>query len=93
MAQTRVASAATDTQLLARDTDRRAVTIENTDEYRMYILAGGGAAAVDNFSWSLAPGDSPIAIPREFAGEELRAIWAGNGTGYAQITYGPGVQG
>lgn len=91
MAQTRVASAATDTQLLARDTDRRAVTIENSDANRMHIRAGGSAAATDNYSWSLAQNEN-LLVPPEFAGDELRAIWAADGTGYAMVTYGPGVK-
>ena len=93
MAQTRVASAATDTQLLARDPARRLVTIENSDANRMYIRVGGSAAAADNYSYSLNNGDSPIQIPREVAHEEIRAIWAADGSGYAMVTYGPGVQG
>jgi hypothetical protein len=93
MARTRVASAATDTQLLARDPARRAVTIENSDPNRMYIGTGPDAVTTDNYSWSLNQGDSPLTVPRELAGEEIRAIWAADGSGYAQITYGPGVQG
>ena len=91
MAQTRVASAATDTQLLARDADRRAVTIENTDANRLHIRVGGSAAATDNYSFSLAQNEN-LLIPRELCGEEIRGIWAADGTGYAMLTYGPGVQ-
>jgi len=91
MAQTRVASAAADTQLLARDTARRAVVIENTDANRLHIRIGPDAAATDNYSFSLAQNENAV-VPRELAGEEIRGIWAADGTGYAMLTYGPGVQ-
>lgn len=92
MAQTRVASAATDTQLLARDTARRSVIIENSDANRLHVRIGGSAAAADDYSFSLALNENAV-VPRELAHEEIRGIWAADGTGYAQITYGPGVQG
>ena len=91
MAQTRVASAATDTQLLAADVTRRAVTIENSDANRLHIRIGSSAAATDNYSFSLEQNKN-LSIPRELCGEEIRGIWAADGTGYALISYGPGVQ-
>lgn len=91
MAQTRVASAATDTQLLAADASRRAVTIENSDANRLHIRVGGTAATTSDYSFSLAQNEN-LLIPRELCGEEIRGIWAADGSGHAQITYGPGVQ-
>lgn len=91
MAQTRVASAAVDTALLARDTARRVVVIENSDANLLHIRIGGSAAATDNYSVSIAQ-NAKYEIPRELAGEEIRGIWATDGAGYAMITYGPGVQ-
>ena len=86
MGQLRVASAATDTQLLAPDGDRDYVIIENSDANRLHVRYGSSAAATDNYSFSLAQNANAI-VPAQFARGEIRGIWAADGSGYAQITH------
>ncbi len=84
--QTRIASAAADTLLLASGSERGAVTIENSDANRLYVRLGSEAAAVDNYSFSLALNENAV-LPKDLADSEVRGIWAADGTGYAMLTY------
>lgn len=83
MAQTRVASAATSTVLLAAGNERQNVIIENSDANRLHIVLEGKAAATDDYSFSLAQYEN--AKFENFAGE-IRGIWAADGSGYAMVT-------
>ncbi len=84
--QTRIASAAADTLLLASNSARRSVTIENSDANRLHVRLGSEAAALDNYSFSLAQNENAV-VPQELADHEIRGIWAADGAGYAMLTY------
>lgn len=85
MAVSAVASAASSTQLLAPNTSRKSVLIENSDANRLYVLIDGAAASASNYSFSLAQFENARIEGSEAHGE-LRGIWAGVGSGFAHLT-------
>ena len=85
MAITAVASAASNTQLLAPDTGRRSVIICNDDANRLYVLLDGGTASTTNYSFSLAQHENARLEGNEAQGE-IRGIWAADGSGNALLT-------
>ena len=85
MALTAVASAATSTVLLTADTARKTVIIENSDANRLHIVFEGSAATTtSNYNLSLAQYEH-ASLPPEVCGNELRGIWAADGSGHALI--------
>ena len=85
MAVSAVASAATSTLLLAADSGRKFVIIENSDANRLHIVFEGSAATTTtNYNISLAQYEKAN-IPAEVAGNEMRGIWAADGSGHALI--------
>lgn len=82
MAITSVASAASDTQLLAAG-GRSGLTIVNTDANRLYVALDNSAASTSNYSFFLDTGD--YFDTTGYRGE-VRGIWAGDGSGVALIT-------
>lgn len=86
MAVTSVASGIASVQLLAPDTSRNYVIIENSDANRLYVLYDSGTASASNYSISLAQYENAI-VPAEFAGGEIKGIWAADGSGSAHITH------
>lgn len=85
MAVTAVASAASNTQLLAPDMGRKSVIICNDDANRLYVLLDGGTASATNYSFSLAQHENARLQGPEAQGE-IRGIWASDGSGSALLT-------
>lgn len=85
MAVTTVASAASNTQLLAPDSGRKSVIICNDDANRLYVLLDGGTASTTNYSFSLAQNENARLEGSEAQGE-VRGIWAADGSGNALLT-------
>lgn len=85
MAVTAVASSAASTSLLAADSARKSVLIENSDANRLHILLDGGTASTSNYSFSLAQYENARLADSEAQGV-IVGIWAADGSGSAQIT-------
>lgn len=83
MAVTSVASTTTQTLLLAVNTARNGVIIQNDDANDLYVLLDSSTASADNYSFSLAEGENAL-VPG-YVGE-IRGLWAGDGSGKARIT-------
>lgn len=82
MAVTAVASAASNTSLLA-PSSRSKVIIENSDANRLYVLLDEGTASATNFSFSLAQNENAEVLNYRGA---IKGIWAADGSGSAHIT-------
>lgn len=83
MAITSVASAASDTLILAQSGGRGGLIITNTDANRLYVLFDTSAASTTNYSFYLDTGDVFDTIG--YTGQ-IRGIWAGDGSGAALVT-------
>jgi len=83
MATSTVASAATSTQLLAANAQRRTLIIENSDANTLYVLLNSGTASSGNFSFSLAQNANKVIDG--YTGEVV-GIWSVDGAGSAHIT-------
>jgi hypothetical protein len=86
MAVTAVASATSSTSLVAGNTSRKGLVIENSDANRLYVLLGAGTASATNYSFSLAQNENAgVYGIADYTGE-VNGIWAGDGSGYAMVT-------
>jgi hypothetical protein len=86
MAVTAVASSATSGSLVAGNTSRRGLVIENSDANRLYVLLGPGTASATNYSFSLAQNEnSGIYGIGDYTGD-VTGVWAGDGSGYAMVS-------
>ena len=81
---TSVASAASDTSILAQNLNRDGVTIYNDSTATLYLLLSGtGAASTTNFTVKMAPGGY-YEVPYGYTGA-LRGYWSA-ANGYARVT-------
>ena len=85
MAITSVASGIASVTLIAADTTRAFVSVENTDSNVLYLMIGIGTASSTNFTVSLASGDY-YEVPGVVCNQALTGIWSGDGSGAALIT-------
>ncbi len=84
MATISVNSGTASVQLVAVNSARSNLIIENTDANRLYVLLNSGTASATNYSFSLAQNDNAL-LPG-FTGE-VSGIWSADGAGVAQITH------
>jgi hypothetical protein len=70
-------------KLLSANSNRKGVTIENSDANRLHVLMDSGTASTTNYSFSLAQNDSAVL---QFYTGELNGIWAADGSGSAFVT-------
>lgn len=83
MAFTSVASSASDGLILAVNSARKGFIVTNTDANALYLKMDNGAATAASFSAYLAQNES-LGV-NGYTGE-LRGIWAGDGSGNANVT-------
>lgn len=83
MATSQVNSAATSTVLLANNSQRKRLMIENTDTNRLHVLLNSGTASTTAYSFSLATNASMTV--EGYTGQVV-GIWAADGAGAAMIT-------
>lgn len=85
MAVSAVASSASSVTLLSADSARKTVIIENSDANRLHIVFEGSAATTTtNYNISLAQYEK-ASLPPDVCGNEIRGIWAADGSGHALI--------
>lgn len=70
-------------QLLAPNSSRKGMVIENSDANRLHVLLGSGAASATAFSFSLAQNENAHLM--NYTGE-VKGIWAADGAGSALIS-------
>lgn len=78
-----IASTTSATTLLAVNSGRKAVVIQNDDANALYVLLDSGTPSATNYSFSLAEGEN--AIVHGYGGE-VKGVWAGDGSGAARVT-------
>jgi hypothetical protein len=85
MAVTSVDSSASSAVLLAADSARKGASIQNTDANALHIIVDSQDATTTLYSVKLNQGDY-WETPASYRGQEIRGIWAANGSGAAVIT-------
>lgn len=82
---TSVASANSDTSLVAANPKRKRLTIANTDTAILYVLLGSGTSSATNFNVQIAASTGYWECPVAYTGP-VRGIWATDNSGVALIT-------